>query len=101
MSSSSADITWSPATVTDTTTVDVTVSDINGNTMPSGTKIDITTSTGTLSGITSFVVPQNLGTGSTYSFGISRGIVGTSGFITIKVTSPSGLITYGLIPANW
>jgi len=73
----------------------VNVTDINGNTMPSGTTIAVSAPFGTLTGQSSFTVPHNTGFGVTLPLNIaaSSSPKFQTGLITIKVTSPAGLVT--------
>ena len=73
----------------------VTVTDINGNTMPSGTTIVTTAPFGVLTGPTNFTVPQNTGFGVPLLFNISPSSSPTvqSGVISITVTSPDGIVS--------
>lgn len=102
MSTSQADITTSTNTLLGPGTFTVTVRDLNGNTMPSGTTIATTAPFGTLTGNTSYVVPQNIGTGVVLTFNLaaSESPKAQSGFITIKVTTPKGLETTALITVS-
>lgn len=93
------------------TTCTITVSDINTNTMPSGTKVDFVlsavqscTGAGTpscsfsiVNPVGSVIIPQNIGSVGrpidvTVSNGSTVGAVGKSN-LTVNVTSPGGLIT--------
>lgn len=102
MSSSAANITSAPASIAAPGGFSVTVTDINGNTMPSGTTIAVTAPFGTLTGLISFTVPQNTGFGVTLPLFIAAGATPTvqTGVITVKVTSPGGLVTTRLIPIS-
>jgi hypothetical protein len=95
MASSSAIITPSPASITAPGSFTVTVTDINGNTMPAGTTISVSAPFGVLTGQTSFTVPQNIGFGVTLPLFIAATSTPKfqSGLITITVTSPGGLVT--------
>ncbi|WP_185242679.1 Ig-like domain-containing protein [Citrifermentans bremense] len=77
----------------------VTVRDLNGNTMPSGTTITTTAPFGKLTGNTNYTLPQNVGYGVTLSFNLAAAETpkAQSGYITIKVTTPRGLETTKLI----
>lgn len=93
------------------TTCTITVSDVNNNTMPSGTKVefvlsDVQSCTGAAGGSCSFsivnptdaiIIPQNVAAigrniGVTISNKTTVGSIGKSN-LTVKVTSPGGLIT--------
>jgi hypothetical protein len=95
MASSSAIITPSTNSIAAPGAFSVTVTDINGNTMPSGTTITIAAPFGTLTGLTSLTVPQNIGFGVTLPVFIAASASPTpqSGLVTVTVTSPSGLVT--------
>lgn len=101
MSSSSVDIdgllpsaNWGAAA---SMALEYTISDMNGNPMPSGTKIDISANSGagTLDGTTSFTVPCTTSeVGTTVTAYLIKPATGTgTGAVTVKVTSPGGLIT--------
>lgn len=102
----------------DATTCTITVSDLNDNTMPSGTKVDFVLSavqscTGAATPSCSFaiinpvgsvIVPQNIDNvgkpiAVTISNGSTAGSVGKSN-LTVNVTSPGGLITSATYPIN-
>lgn len=102
MASSSAIITPSLASISAPGPFSVTVTDVNGNTMPSGTIIVVAAPFGTLSGITSHTVPQNTGFGVTLSLNLAAADSPKvqTGFITITVTSPDGLVTTRLLTVS-
>lgn len=102
MASSSAIITPSLASISAPGPFSVTVTDVNGNTMPSGTTIAVTAPFGTLSGITSHTVPQNTEFGVTLSLNLAAADTPKvqTGFVTIKVTSPGGLVTTRLLTVS-
>jgi hypothetical protein len=77
----------------------VEVRDLNGNTMPSGTKITVTAPFGTLTGQSSYTVPQNVGFGVDLPLFIaaSSSPKPQTGIITVTVTSPGGLVTIGTL----
>ncbi|WP_156912162.1 Ig-like domain-containing protein [Citrifermentans bremense] len=99
MSTSAASITTSTNTLLAPGLFTVTVSDLNGNTMPSGTTITTAAPFGKLTGNTSYTVPQNIGYGVTLSFNLAATETpkAQTGYITIKVTTPKGLETTKLI----
>ena len=99
MSTDAAVITTNPATITGPGQFNVTVTDLNGNTMASGTTVTITVPFGTVSGVTSFTVPQNTGFGQTLPVFVAATASPTSksGLITIAVKSPGGLTTTGFV----
>jgi len=100
-----------PATIT------VTVVDVNGNAMPAGTTVDFTTDNGTISSAAKVIQPDTIGCRTSYagcpaSIAAASATFGdislimqsdatgtpcvntkTSGTLTMKVTSPKGLIT--------
>jgi len=73
----------------------ITVTDENGNTMPSGTTIAVSVPFGTLTGASNFTVAQNTGFGVTLPLHIAASTppAAKSGLVTVTVTSPGGLIT--------
>jgi hypothetical protein len=100
MSSSAAIITSSETAINGAMSFDITVTDSNGNTMPAGTTVSITTDNGKLTGATSFTVPSN---NADYGVDLpvaisSDGTVNAGGAVTIKVKSPKGLETIAIIP---
>ena len=115
MSGSRATITFSkagPLNVIDglqPDSVDVTISDQNGNTMPAGTTVTITAPTGVeITGATSFTYPNLFQiTTKTFPLGFadadstavaaSRG----QGYIEVKVTTPKGVETTKKIQINY
>jgi hypothetical protein len=99
MSTSAANVTVNPNPITGPGEFDVTVTDLNGNTMPSGTTVAISVPFGTVSGITSFTVSQNTGHGQTLPVFVAASAtpVAKAGLVTITVTSPGGLITTKLV----
>jgi hypothetical protein len=77
----------------------VVVTDLNGNTMAKGTTIAVTADNGTLSGTTSFTIPNTTNNGFVFSVILGADdAVSAGGAVTIKVTSPGGLITNLDIP---
>lgn len=80
----------------------VNVTDTNGNTMAAGTTIAVTVPFGTLTGQATYTVPLNLGTGVTlpYFIGASATPAAQTGVISVTVTSPSGLVTTGLLAVS-
>lgn len=69
----------------------LTVADINGNTMPSGTSITLTGTSLTVSP-TSITVPQNTGGASSYPILLTNSASAAgSGAVTVKVRSPGGI----------
>jgi hypothetical protein len=99
----STDINGVPTPITNingATSFDIIVTDTNGNTMPAGTTVSITTDNGKLTGATSFTVPSN---NADYGVDLpvaisSDGTVNAGGAVTIKVKSPKGLETIAIIP---
>lgn len=102
MSTDGANIIANPASLSGPGSLSITVRDLNGNTMASGTTIAVTAPFGTLSGTTSFTVPQNTGTGQTFSVNLAAGTtpVARTGFLTVTVTSPGGLQTILNVPVS-
>jgi hypothetical protein len=95
MASGDALITSSTNSIKAPGSFSVTVTDINGNTMPSGTTIAIASPIGILTGSISYTVPQNIGNGVTLPFFISASSnpSAQSGIVTVTVTSPGGIVT--------
>lgn len=100
MADSTAAITVSQSPIVATTagtTVTITVVGYyNGLVMPAGTTIAVTTSNGTLSGTTSMTVPNSSGAGSgitTLTLTVTSDSTPSSGFLTVKVTTPKGFVT--------
>jgi len=92
------------ATASAVTNFTFTVKDSNGNIMPAGTKINITTSTGTIATSPAFTVnngnPISAGeitSATTYSATFIAGSAGDSGLITVKVEAPSGTTTFSYL----
>jgi hypothetical protein len=79
-------------------TVKFEVSDLNGNTMPQGTTIAVSADNGKLTGTSTFTVQNSSGTFFSGSVFLSKDDESSSGFLTVKVTSPKGTITETLIP---
>lgn len=96
MATGAASITTSPASLLAPGALAITVRDLNGNTMPSGTTITITApSFGKMTGTTSYTVPQNIGNGVTLNVYLAAGDTpkAQAGTIEVKVASPGGLVT--------
>ena len=84
-------------------TASITVRDLNGNTMPAGTKIEFSATNGkVLNTTTSFNVPDSIGFGTTFNIVMQTdATVSTAkcsntndvGILNVKVTSPRGLIS--------
>lgn len=84
-------------------TATITVKDLNGNTMPAGTKIEFSSTNGKVLNTTnSFNVPDSVGTGTAFNVLLQTDATLASGkctntndlgILNIKVTSPKGLIT--------
>jgi hypothetical protein len=88
--------------------LDLTVEDTNGNTMPSGTTISVSSSTAGLTfQPTSFSVPDTVTTGlvsgiTTFKVGVSNAnITGGSGSITVTVTTPKQVTTPKTFNFTW
>lgn len=70
------------------------IKDGNGNAMPNGTAVEVTTDFGTLTGLTSFAIPcdgSRLGSNANVTLKAPAGA--GSGTVTVKVTSPGGIIS--------
>jgi len=95
MASSSALITSSNDPIVAPGAFTITVTDTNGNTMPSGTIITVAAPFGTVTGATSHIVAQNIGSGVTLPISIAAGDSPKfqTGIITVTVKSPAGLET--------
>jgi hypothetical protein len=102
MSTSAAIITANPASMSEPGELDVNVTDLNGNTMPSGTTVTISAPFGTATGMTSYTVPLNVGFGQTLPVFIDAAATPKlqSGIVTITVTSPGGLTTTSFVPIS-
>lgn len=103
MSTSAASITTNPTSLSGPGLLSITIRDLNGNTMASGTKVDVVgPGFGTLSGTTSYTVAQNTGFGQIIYVFLDAGTtpVPHSGFFKITVTSPSGLPTIANVPVT-
>ncbi|MEW6729191.1 MAG: Ig-like domain-containing protein [Pseudomonadota bacterium] len=85
----------STATIKDTATFTITAQGIQtGQVMPMGTTIEVSTDYGTMKGDSSFTVPNTTNpNASQHSFTIEGEGAAGSGVITIKVTTPSGVIS--------
>lgn len=112
-SGSDASIGLSPATLTFAATTDpartvnVTVQDVAGNPMPTGTTINATTDYGTVvadGGATGYVQVSSTAPGSTqvYRFAVSpdQTTPAKQGTVTITVTTPNGVVTRAFIRIN-
>ena len=104
MSASSATFTFSPTSVDLVTnasqSVQITVADTNGNSMPGNTTIVAETSNGTLVGATSFTILTNTISPYTFSVLVDREETAnskTTGVLTITVTTPKSEISTGSI----
>lgn len=102
MSTSAAKISVNPDPIAGPGEFDVTVTDLNGNTMASGTNVTITVPFGTVSGLTNYTFPQNYGNGVTLPVFVSASSTPTaqSGFVQISVKSPSGFTTIAQVPIS-
>lgn len=104
MSTDAANIIASPASLAGPGNITVTVRDLNGNTMAAGSTVVVEgPGFGTLSGTTSYTVPQNIGFGQSITFGLAAGNSPTprTGNIKITVTSnPGGLQSILLVPVT-
>jgi hypothetical protein len=97
MSTSGAAISISPNPIniggSGTVTVSLTISDLLGNSMPSGTTVEVETSNGEIIGDDSWTIPDGIDP-STYEIYVKASADdGTSGILTVRVTSPKGLKT--------
>jgi hypothetical protein len=109
MSTSAANITGpGPITTTRSQSVPLafTVQDLNGNSMPSGTTIAVTSSAaiGTIDTPSSFTIPCTANRGG-FNFTVflitpTSGMGTVSGQVTVTVTSPGGLITRLFTPVT-
>jgi hypothetical protein len=103
MSTDASRITTNPASLTGPGSLDILIQDLNGNTMAAGTKVDVTSpGFGTLSGATSYTVPQNTGFGQTITVNLAAGTTPAAhtGLMTITVTSVNGLKTILTVPVS-
>lgn len=103
MADSTAAITIAPSPI-DASAADVPVTITvvglnNGLIMPAGTTVVVTTTNGTLSGVTSFTVPNSAGAGARITqFSLvvkTDGIPSTGGVFTVTVTTPKGFVSTG------
>jgi len=79
-----------------------TVSDENGNTMPSGTVITFSGANGLTVSPGSVTVPQNIGGAATYGVVISNASsTAGGGILTIDVKTPAGVDTALAVPITW
>jgi len=100
MSGSSAIITIDPEEITlnalEAVPVTLTVSDINGNSMPSGSTVSLTApDNATIEGESSFDIPNNITIPSVFTFNLKLDDTsppGTKSSLQVKVTSPSGTV---------
>lgn len=101
MSTDTANITVSPDPITGPGLFNVTVTDLNGNTMASGTTVTISVPFGTVSDMT-FTISQNTGFGLTVPVNVAAGTMPTArrGAVTIVARSPGGKITTLLVPIS-
>lgn len=99
MSTDQAIISVSPDPITGPGLFNVLVTDLNGNTMASGTTIAITVPFGTVSGTTNTTVTQNTGNGEVLTVSVAAGTapVAKAGLVTITVRSPGGVTTSRLV----
>ncbi len=107
MSGSSASITM-PATLTAPTSFTVDVVDVNGQVMPAGTVVSVTTDNGKISGPGSFTIPStatncNLNPGASscrFTFSVAADTTPSSGILTLSVLTPGGLNTISTATVN-
>lgn len=96
MATSAVAIEIEPSAVTVTQfsprTVRVYLSDLNGNLPPAGSTVEIATTAGTLSGTTSYTVPESNARGPLV-LTVSLAGTGTTrtGLLTVRVTTPAGV----------
>lgn len=109
MSGSAAAIDISPASVNiangGSTTVTVTVSDMHNQPLPEGTTVDISTTQGSIEGGSagsSSIASTNANTATQYQVTLkgSKPTDPSSGTLTVKVTSPKGIVTIASIPVT-
>ena len=101
MSTDAANITTSPASLAAPGSLEITVSDLNGNPMAAGTTVTVTVPFGTTTGSTSYTFPNTTipVTSPSYpavlTINVAAGTtpVAKSGLIKIAVRSPGGLVT--------
>ena len=76
-------------------TFELDVTDTAFQTMPEGTSINVSSSVGSLDGVTSYTVPDTLGSPARLSFIITNDAGGDpeTGVLTIEISAPSGLTT--------
>ena len=90
----------------------MTIADVNGNAMPSGTTVVLSATNGRILSSTSFTIRNNCGTNPTYfvmmESDATQGAAPTytcsntkrSGYLTVTVTTPKGNITSYMFPVN-
>jgi hypothetical protein len=105
LSGSFADITFTPTVVNlvgpdDAQTVSILIADQNGNPMPADSEVKFSITNGEFLGDDTFKVPSTI-------FATTHQVVivpspddGTTGFLTVKVTTPNGNISSNLIQVN-
>ena len=99
MSTDAALISVNPDPIVGPGEFDVTVTDRNGNTMAAGTTVTITVPFGTVTGFTSYTVPQNTGHGQILPVFVAAGTspAAQAGTVRIDVKSPGGLTTSAFV----
>lgn len=103
MSTSDATIRFvpsAPVSINETTPADITieVADRNGNLMAPGTRVEISTSNGTLTGTTSYTLGESNAPGPFRATVNLRGDgTPSTGALTVRVTSPRGVVTTGAL----
>ena len=104
MSGSSFNVTFSasPLSVTagskNSTSATVTIADLHNQIPPAGTTIQVSTGNGALQSPASYTV-ANTDVNSPFSFNLTVAGDGTSssGLITVTVTTPKGVVSYGFV----
>lgn len=107
MSGSAANIDVSPNPISfpngGSTTADLTISDLHNLPLPGGTRVEVSTTYGTITSSSSFLIPDSNGYSALfYGNGIAIKGTGTagSGTLNIKITTPRGLITNYSVPVT-
>lgn len=99
LSGSSFNVQVTPATIdlnTGAKDITITVADVNGQVPPKGTTISAESSQGTISGPTSFTVPNtNFNGAVSYNVFLEPGNNAKDGVFTVTVTTPSGVKSTG------
>jgi hypothetical protein len=105
LSGSFADITFTPSVVNlvgagASQTVNILIADQNGNPMPADSEVKLSINNGELLGDDTFTVPSTIFPTTLQVVIVPSPDDGTTGFLTVKVTTPNGNISSNLIQIN-